>query len=153
MRELCPLVKDWIEKKFIGSFDVAAFDKLVCFGCAHSASGKPFPSMPSGERPCVNCVRNPRVQEEGPKPLGYGENAHMYLNPSYAGPLLKDPKIGDYYRSLDSRDLTEQWYAQQVAAEMLKSVGLALVEKHGPEALNELLAAEVQRKLADVEKK
>jgi len=31
---------------------------LACFGCAHSASESPPPGKPSGERPCVTCVRN-----------------------------------------------------------------------------------------------
>jgi len=31
---------------------------LVCSGCAHSAPSIPFPSGPSGERPCCFCVRN-----------------------------------------------------------------------------------------------
>lgn len=33
--------------------------ELPCSGCAHSASGAPFPGFPSGERPCCFCVRNP----------------------------------------------------------------------------------------------
>ena len=33
-------------------------DKLVCYGCAHSASGAPYPGGPSGERPCHFCLRN-----------------------------------------------------------------------------------------------
>lgn len=33
--------------------------ELPCTGCAHSASGAPFPGHPSGERPCGFCVRNP----------------------------------------------------------------------------------------------
>lgn len=36
-------------------FDV---EKLVCYGCAHSAAGEPWPSQPSGERPCQFCIRN-----------------------------------------------------------------------------------------------
>jgi len=35
---------------------------LPCFGCAHSAAGEPFPSRPSGERPCCFCIRNPEGQ-------------------------------------------------------------------------------------------
>jgi hypothetical protein len=34
--------------------------QLPCSGCAHSASGAPFPGHPSGERPCLFCARNPR---------------------------------------------------------------------------------------------
>lgn len=42
----------------------AADPHLPCDGCAHSASGAPFPGHPSGERPCSFCVRNPN----GPNP-------------------------------------------------------------------------------------
>lgn len=31
---------------------------LACFGCAHSASSEAPPGKPSGERPCVTCIRN-----------------------------------------------------------------------------------------------
>lgn len=31
---------------------------LFCYGCAHAIGGAPFPSGPSGERPCCFCVRN-----------------------------------------------------------------------------------------------
>jgi hypothetical protein len=38
--------------------------KLVCYGCAHSAGSAPFPSHPSGERPCCFCIRNPKREEQ-----------------------------------------------------------------------------------------
>lgn len=44
--------------------------ELPCHGCAHSASGAPFPGHPSGERPCGFCVRNPE--------LGDGEVAEWF---------------------------------------------------------------------------
>jgi hypothetical protein len=31
---------------------------LTCYGCAHSCAATPFPSCPSGERPCMFCIRN-----------------------------------------------------------------------------------------------
>lgn len=40
---------------------------LVCWGCAHAASEAPYPGRPSGEHPCLFCIRNPerqRWQEE-----------------------------------------------------------------------------------------
>lgn len=37
---------------------------LHCYGCAHSTGGQPFPSRPSGERPCCSCVRN-KERESG----------------------------------------------------------------------------------------
>lgn len=30
-----------------------------CTGCGHSAAHAPFPGHPSGERPCMFCIRNP----------------------------------------------------------------------------------------------
>jgi len=33
-------------------------DGLTCYGCAHAASSSEPPGKPSGERPCVTCVRN-----------------------------------------------------------------------------------------------
>ncbi|MCD6436209.1 MAG: hypothetical protein J7L15_07455 [Clostridiales bacterium] len=36
-------------------FDV---EKLVCYGCSHSAATVEYPNQPSGERPCTFCVRN-----------------------------------------------------------------------------------------------
>lgn len=38
----------------MASFDL---DKLVCYGCAHSASGREYPSCPSGEWACGHCIR------------------------------------------------------------------------------------------------
>lgn len=31
---------------------------LVCYGCAHSLGGESYPSGPSGERPCLFCIRH-----------------------------------------------------------------------------------------------
>ena len=39
----------------MGEFDV---EKLVCYGCCHSAGDVEYPGMPSGERPCHFCLRN-----------------------------------------------------------------------------------------------
>lgn len=36
---------------------------LVCYGCAHSAASVPYPSEPSGERPCLFCTRHPNQSE------------------------------------------------------------------------------------------
>ena len=51
-------------------------ERLVCFGCAHSAADVPYPGKPSGERPCHFCKRNPdwekmqlRVWYDGSEPL------------------------------------------------------------------------------------
>jgi len=40
-----------------------AHGPLVCHGCAHSASGAPYPGRPSGERPCCFCIRNVRREQ------------------------------------------------------------------------------------------
>lgn len=42
-----------------------ASSQLPCSGCAHSAVDAPFPGMPSGERPCGFCVRNPQLLAGG----------------------------------------------------------------------------------------
>ena len=54
-------------------------EHLHCYGCAHSAAGEPWPSRPSGERPCGFCVRNreahlymddyPRTWYDGSEPV------------------------------------------------------------------------------------
>lgn len=36
-----------------------------CAGCAHSVASEPYPGMPSGERPCGFCVRNPTLPLDG----------------------------------------------------------------------------------------
>lgn len=38
--------------------------ELPCHGCAHSSSGSPYPGRPSGERPCMFCVRNPNQETD-----------------------------------------------------------------------------------------
>jgi hypothetical protein len=47
---------------------------LVCYGCAHSIAPWPFPSGPSGERPCGFCVRNPSVDPETGVDPNYAES-------------------------------------------------------------------------------
>lgn len=44
--------------------DPAADPNLVCYGCAHSAASAAFPGMPSGERPCGFCIRNPQHEAQ-----------------------------------------------------------------------------------------
>lgn len=56
--------------------------KLPCHGCAHSASGAPFPGHSSGERPCGFCIRNPELDPE------------IGLVPGYWG--LNGPKEAEY---------------------------------------------------------
>lgn len=52
---------DSIKQRKMSSASLRHFEitKLHCYGCAHSASSEPFPSKPSGERPCFFCIRNP----------------------------------------------------------------------------------------------
>ena len=38
--------------------------EFPCHGCAHSASGEPYPGIPSGERPCLFCTRNPKQEAQ-----------------------------------------------------------------------------------------
>jgi hypothetical protein len=75
---------------------------LVCSGCAHSASGAPFPGRPSGERPCCFCTRN--VQREEWRHQGgshfqdglYGVTWTAFYNNA---PMKKCPM--DCYHSVD----------------------------------------------------
>lgn len=43
-------------------------EHLQCYGCAHSAADTPYPSAPSGERPCSFCVRNRVLRKERAAP-------------------------------------------------------------------------------------
>jgi hypothetical protein len=74
---------------------------LVCYGCAHSRAGMEYPSGPSGERPCLFCIRN--VDPERSKNL---EEIRRRLQPgtSYTarydnGPTRKEP--ADQYIATD----------------------------------------------------
>ncbi len=42
-----------------GRYNDCDTERLTCYGCAHSAAGEPFPGEPSGEPPCLFCIRNP----------------------------------------------------------------------------------------------
>lgn len=75
---------------------------LVCYGCGHSIGGAPYPSGPSGERPCGFCIRNPKLDEaqayinEKILPLvGGGAYTARYDN----GPCQKSP--ADQYIATD----------------------------------------------------
>ena len=73
--------------------------KLFCFGCAHSSARHKFPGKPSGERPCVFCVRNPKL----PKKV-----EDYIVNCWYDGSkALKLPM--DCYHSLDMKLQFELW--------------------------------------------
>lgn len=77
--------------------------ELPCSGCAHSASGAPFPGHPSGERPCGFCVRNP-WKDDGGWPYCVDEEGRGLM---YDGtPVRKTPM--DCYLSTDR--LTELLY-------------------------------------------
>lgn len=86
---------------------------LVCYGCAHSAASAPFPSHPSGERPCCFCVRNPEREEwakgqpteRDPKPDNEGtlRDFNPFAGNWYNGaPAVKVPM--DCYTTLDMMD-------------------------------------------------
>lgn len=88
---------------------------LICYGCAHSAALEPWPSRPSGERPCCYCVRNPEREEwlkrsEASierKPDEDGFDFNPFAGNRYNGrPALKNPM--DNYVTLDHQD-QEQW--------------------------------------------
>jgi hypothetical protein len=59
-----------------------AHEELPCTGCAHSASGLPFPGRPSGERPCGFCVRNPDLKDGQEALDWFGERGPMWYDGS-----------------------------------------------------------------------
>lgn len=97
---------------------------LPCYGCANSAAyiefadgtvsdGTEFPGMPSGERPCCFCVRNPKREEwlkeeqqagRTPAPDAKdGKNYDPFTGHWYNGaPALRVPM--DCYQSLDMQE-------------------------------------------------
>jgi hypothetical protein len=88
---------------------------LVCYGCAHSAAGEPPPGGPSGERPCMACVRNPDRPWESEREFaailvddqGNARAFDSFLGTAYNGmPMVHHPM--DRYVTLDSRD-QEDW--------------------------------------------
>ena len=83
-------------------FDIS---KLVCYGCCHSAASTDYPGGPSGERPCMFCIRNPdweQGQKEFEKRTGHR------LEVWYDGsPAVKIPM--DCYHSLDMLDQISKW--------------------------------------------
>lgn len=76
---------------------VAPIDAYMrpCTGCAHSASGAPFPGHPSGERPCCFCVRNPGADPSvlHPDPDFEGETPYTERLKRYRA----DPDGGVWY--------------------------------------------------------
>jgi len=95
---------------------------LVCSGCANSAAQNPFPGRPSGDRPCLFCVRNVRRQKwcadhtnqchstrmdstEFPKDIECQHPAHGFW---YDGSRpVSNPM--DCYSSVDMREQTQRW--------------------------------------------
>lgn len=53
---------------------------LACHGCAHSAANAPYPGSPSGERPCMFCVRNPNQARDLARVRHYAPN---FVSPRY----------------------------------------------------------------------
>lgn len=79
--------------------------QLFCFGCAHEAAGKPFPGIPSGERPCFFCVRNverEKWQQDFKK--RHGHELKEWYNGS---PIAFYPM--DVYQPLDMIEQHDRW--------------------------------------------
>ena len=71
--------------------------KLICYGCAHSIGDGKYPSGPSGERPCLFCLRN-KKREEWQKE--FKKNHGREMKEWYNGtPIAKYPI--DAYITLD----------------------------------------------------
>lgn len=78
---------------------------LVCYGCGHSIGGAPYPSGPSGERPCAFCIRNPKQAEMLADIMSRLSPDVVYTARYDNGPCQKSP--ADQYIATDriSRDL------------------------------------------------
>lgn len=78
---------------------------LFCFGCAHSAGSEPFPSFPSGERPCFFCVRNPKREEwQADHKKSFGNELKEWYNGS---PIAFYPM--DAYITIDMQEQIDRW--------------------------------------------
>lgn len=102
------------ESPHVQRMDVSA---LHCYGCAHAAASEPPPGGPSGERPCMACVRNPDRPWERPSALraldvvvddeGNARTFDPFVGTAYNGmPMVHHPM--DRYVTLDSMD-QEEW--------------------------------------------
>jgi len=91
---------------------------LHCYGCAHSASVAEPPGMPSGERPCCSCIRNPEreqwaaastISEDA---IVIGNDGHARIFNPFVGTLYNGaPRLYapmDNYVTLDHQD-QERW--------------------------------------------
>ena len=79
--------------------------RLVCYGCCHSIGNMHYPGGPSGERPCMFCVRNAgwEIAQER-----FKERTGHRLEVWYDGsPAVKIPM--DCYHSLDMLDQFSAW--------------------------------------------
>lgn len=82
---------------------------LFCHGCAHSASGAPFPGQPSGERPCHFCIRNPdREAWQGNFERRTGKRLEAWYDES---PPVTVPM--DCYHSVDMKRQFDAWMRQR----------------------------------------
>lgn len=95
------------------TYDGFALEHLTCFGCAHSAANIPFPSRPSGERPCGFCIRNRTrsTYDNNDDPRWYD-----------GSPPIRNPM--DCYHPLDIKDQYQAWLqeAEILGAEALNRV-------------------------------
>ena len=82
--------------------------KLVCYGCCHLVGNGEYPGAPSGERPCMFCIRNPTWEEAQKK---FEERTGHRLVVWYDGtPAVKVPM--DCYHSLDMLDQFSNRYKE-----------------------------------------
>lgn len=78
---------------------------LFCYGCAHSIGGAPFPSGPSGERPCFFCVRNKdREAWQAVQIKEYGKPLQAWYDGS---PIAFYPM--DAYMTIDISEQVRRW--------------------------------------------
>lgn len=79
--------------------------ELFCHGCCHSAADGKFPGKPSGERPCMFCIRN-KDREDWQK--NFKKQWGRELKEWYDGSPIAFYPI-DAYTTLDMQEQYDRW--------------------------------------------
>jgi hypothetical protein len=71
--------------------------RLCCYGCSYSIIGEPWPGMPSNERPCGFCIRNPLQHLTDSEQHSWYDGSEPISIPM------------DSYQTMDMRIQTDRW--------------------------------------------
>jgi hypothetical protein len=71
--------------------------RLCCYGCSYSVVGEPWPGVPSYERPCGFCIRNPLQHLSNPDDHTWYDNSEPISVPM------------DCYETMDMRLQVVEW--------------------------------------------